>query len=46
MEYPNNFSSTKEYANDQLISGSVLLGALVVVNIVLLLNWLGFISLA
>jgi len=44
MDYPNKIGRTEEYVDDQLISGTVLLGALIIVNAILLLNWLGIIS--
>lgn len=45
MEYPNNYSShTEELPDGQLMSGTVLFVSLVLMNVILLLNWLGFIS--
>ncbi len=46
MNYPDNCSNAEDYADDQLISGTVFLAALILMNVILLLNWLGYLSFA
>ncbi len=47
MEYPNNLETgTEELSNDDMVAGLVLMFMLVLMNAVLLLDFLGIISLA
>ena len=45
MKYQTNYTAPKDELTDsQLISGTVLLVSLVILNAILLLNWFGYIA--
>ena len=47
MKHPHDYSvSGEEFAESQLISGTVLLVFLVLLNVILMLDWFGYLSIA
>ncbi len=46
MKHPHDYSVSDEFAESQLISGTVLLVFLVLLNVILMLDWFGYLSIA
>lgn len=46
MKHPHDYTVSEEFAESQLISGTVLLVFLVLLNVILMLDWFGYLSIA